>query len=352
MAWTAAHEHYGANLVASFGVDYTLPLPTRQGGARFLSLKATTTGLDVTLPDATTLRPGGDPQYTVLAEGSNAFDIVDSDGGTVQTVSVGSWYELLLADNSTAAGTWLVRSGTYAKGTGLTAARQPVELTIASDSDDVILTNHALANGWDGDSAAAVTVTIAAGVRIGSTSTNPADAAMWSGAFPTGSTLLLIIEAGAVISGRGGNGGRGGDTPSGLLSQIGTEGGLALSVGLNTSLVNYGTIQGGGGGGGGGAQSGGQAGGGGGGGVGHWLGSGGAGGSGGGGFPGLSGTLYVAGGGGAGGQQGGTGGTWPGGTGNTAGAAGGAAGAAVEYPAAGVWNKIRTGTIYGSEVPV
>lgn len=122
-----------------------------------------------------------------------------------------------------------------------------------------------------------VIVRILSGVTVGSTAS--ATPAFVTGAWPAGTVLTIYNEG--TIRGQGGNGGAGatGNNP-GLQGTAGVAGGSALSLSLNTSLQNFGTIQGGGGGGGGGGStwwiSGTTGGGGGGGGQGHTTSSGGA----------------------------------------------------------------------------
>lgn len=180
--------------------------------------------------------------------------------------------------------------------------------TISSNTNDYNLRSAAIAAGWDQVLVLQATVTINAGVFVGSSSTGSA-AFQTGSSFPAGSTLA-IINNGSIV-GRGGNGGSagfvGGDSlgsaggggggvvngsagtrgtfvppsnsgsagtntaggsggargtlnvssPAGGSSDFsgssGSSGGLALSVGYATSITNNGTIGGGGGGGGGGS---------------------------------------------------------------------------------------------------
>lgn len=87
-----------------------------------------------------------------------------------------------------------------------------------------------------------LTVTIAAGVVIGSNSTG-APAFHIDTRWPVGQTITVILEAGAYIAGAGGNGGDTSDVN-------GRAGGVGLLVEFATTIDNSGTIQGGGGGGG------------------------------------------------------------------------------------------------------
>lgn len=121
---------------------------------------------------------------------------------------------------------------------------------VAADTTSYNLASRATSAGWDGVLALIATVTINAGVRLTAAGTNLStfDA---SGPFPAGSSLALVLQSGARIYGRGGDGGAGGIGPGGAASS-GGSGGVGLSVGLPTSVNNDGTIAGGGGGGGGG----------------------------------------------------------------------------------------------------
>jgi hypothetical protein len=179
-----------------------------------------------------------------------------------------------------------------------------------------------------------ITVTVAPGVYIGSTSTG-AYAMIVSSSFNAGDTVTIVNNG--TIEGMGGNGG---DSQFAAQSggNPGAGGGNALYVARATTIQNNSTIAGGGGGGGGGSgwtpnKGGSGWGGGGGGGAGYNPGSGG-----GGGYPGSSGSLSAGGAGnpgdfqgisgGAGGGLGspGAGGSATGGANPRPGGAGGAAG--------------------------
>ena len=171
--------------------------------------------------------------------------------------------------------------------------------TITSNTNDYNLRNAAIAGGWNQVSVLQATITINAGVFVGSSSTGSA-AFQTGSSFPAGSTLT-VINNGSIV-GRGGNGGSGGgsgggggagvvnssggargtntlpanagspgtntaggaggaqgsgvggqgSTPIGIAPTGGSSGGLALQVLASLTLTNNGTIGGGGGGGGGG----------------------------------------------------------------------------------------------------
>jgi hypothetical protein len=122
--------------------------------------------------------------------------------------------------------------------------------TISSNQTNLNLRTWALANGWNGSTAA--TITIGSGVWIYSTSTGTP--ALTTGSFPGG---LTIINNGFIA----GMGGAAGDMS---LPATGFAGGNAISLGSNVTInnTNASAYIGGGGGGGGSWQGGGGAGGG------------------------------------------------------------------------------------------
>jgi hypothetical protein len=120
--------------------------------------------------------------------------------------------------------------------------------TISSNQNNLSLRDYMIANGWNGSSAA--TITVASGVTISATTTGNY-AMTISGSFPGG---LTLINSGA-IQGMGGAGGKGGTFTSingtlGSTSQDpGAAGGPGLLVQSAVSINNAGRIAGGGGGG-------------------------------------------------------------------------------------------------------
>ena len=122
----------------------------------------------------------------------------------------------------------------------------PFKSTITSNQTNLNIRNYAVANGWNGSDAVAITIN--SGVRIsGNTAGDSTAACTISGSFPNGVSLINN----GVIVGRGGNGGNGRTANTGT---AGGAGGTALSVSVNTMIDNNGTIAGGGGGGGGGGS--------------------------------------------------------------------------------------------------
>lgn len=156
--------------------------------------------------------------------------------------------------------------------------------TISTSVTDYDLRASAVTAGWNQTVPLIATVTISGTGVIGSSSTSTA-ALIWTGSYPTGSTLAVVNNG--YIVGRGGNGGAGGSGPSGIVpaqpGEPGSSGGPAMQGNYAISITNNTTI-GGGGNGGAGASGydsivGSGGGGGGGGGAGYIAGSGGSGGA-------------------------------------------------------------------------
>lgn len=115
--------------------------------------------------------------------------------------------------------------------------------TISSNQTNLNLRTWALANGWNGSSAA--NITVASGVYVYSTSTGTPGLTI-DGSWPGGVTLTNS----GFIMGMGGTGGY--NLASGpFVSAAGLPGGTAISLGVNCAVVNNSYIGGGGGGGGG-----------------------------------------------------------------------------------------------------
>ncbi|MFG6535686.1 hypothetical protein ACGYK5_17815 [Sulfitobacter sp. 1A16787] len=118
------------------------------------------------------------------------------------------------------------------------------EATITSNQQEMNLATWALAQGWDGE--APVAVTVAAGVYIWSDDT--ATPALTTGVLPEGSTIIVA----GFIMGRGGDGGwwdSSGDQNG--VSEYGEDGGPAVKLNSDVSIIVQagGWICGGGGGG-------------------------------------------------------------------------------------------------------
>lgn len=137
-----------------------------------------------------------------------------------------------------------------AKAVGFSSSLDVFDVVVSSNSTQLDLRTHALANGWDGTKR--VLLTINSGIYLYSTSTST-PALTISGSFPQG---VFIVNNGIIV-GKGGNGGRAGDSAYYIVddpqdSSPGLPGGDALSISTAVNITNNGTIAGGGGGGGGG----------------------------------------------------------------------------------------------------
>lgn len=214
-------------------------------------------------------------------------------------------------------------------------------INITADTLNVDLRQKLLDAGWNGTEEAVATVTVKAGVKVGSTLTSTP--AIITGDL-TNATVTLVIEAGAYVVGHGGSGGY-------QIGGAGGAGGPAIQATSTLTIDNLGTI-GGGGGGGGWGESGTsgsiEAGGGGGGGAGYVPGNGGNP------YPGLNpgivGTL-TAGGNGGPGRTFDLGVTGAGGKGGSLGAAG-SAGLTGTYPGVGPWGGGARGAYLTGSVNV
>lgn len=108
----------------------------------------------------------------------------------------------------------------------------------------------ALEAGWDGTSGLIANIALSNALVLSSVSGLSAFSSGFD--LPSGSSLTLTIDASSKIIGRGGKGGDGGfSTPA----QSGGAGSDAITLSLDTTIVNNGLIAGGGGGGGGGSGS-------------------------------------------------------------------------------------------------
>lgn len=371
MSHTAVREQIGGSVELTISADSLLPAPTGPGCARFVVIDSTTAGNEVTLPETYRLPVGSRPLYVfALRSGSNSVDLREAGGSVIATMTAGNSYEAFLVTPDDAVGGWAIKSTSSSTfSTALARGRQPLQFEFDSALYDFSVNDWARAHGWDGTSVVSLNVLLGNACTIGSElgGSNPA---LSVEGFPSGSTLVLTVSAGAYVAGKGGAGGAGGNATGSLLPQNGSPGGLGLSIDLPTVVINQGTIAGGGGGGGGGSRiapptTGYRAGGGGGGGAGHSATGGGLGGAGAAitissvtyqvpfGNTGNTGTLGVAGGGGAGGHDGGGGGQ-PGAAGDpapTSGGLGGAAGNAVDTNGAS-WtvHAVSAGLIRGAVV--
>jgi hypothetical protein len=278
MTKLAVDEQWGASaeyVLASGNVR--MGLPHGEGGRRLYVVKPSASGCTVTLPVALFLPTPS--EYCIVNLGTAAITVVYAIIGVpFVVIPAGQQATVYLLNQNVPWGTWLAKLRFATGGTTL-PIRTPLDIVLDNSTVGPIdLRRYAIGLGATSDSTPyAIRCTVKSGTLIGSNSGNPA---LFSGQWPANSTMLLIVESGAIISGKGGDGGRGGDlTFPGILPQPGAAGGLAVVLDINATVVNAGRIQGGGGGGGGAAANGGQAGGGGGGGAGAYLSRGGNGGS-------------------------------------------------------------------------
>lgn len=92
--------------------DVVLEWPLENSGtsdpaARIIAVNSANSR-SIVLPDATQTGPGQTILFFNLDASSSSFTVKDNSGGTVATIGVGEQWQVILSDNSTAAGTWLV----------------------------------------------------------------------------------------------------------------------------------------------------------------------------------------------------------------------------------------------------
>ena len=159
----------------------------------------------------------------------------------VQTVAGGTNWKQAAAYSTVSAAIYFYDANNLYPGGG-GGGGSTFSATISSNQQELNLRTWALGAGWDGSSAA--TITIGSGVYISSNSTSVA-ALTINGSWPGG---VSLINNGFIV----GMGGAGGAGSGGAVGGTGGSGGLALSVSVAVTVTNSGTIGGGGGGGGGG----------------------------------------------------------------------------------------------------
>jgi hypothetical protein len=184
--------------------------------------------------------------YTPIVPGTDAFWTVYFINATNSAYQVAMATSDVVGNPSDITTSYAVRAVRFiSKPVQAVPSGQTFNLTIPTGLNvDVHAT--ALAAGWNGTQALAVTIT----GNIGSES--PTNAALQvTGSFPGG--VSITFAAGAKILGMGGNGA---DTANGYTGNIGSNGGPALSTSVAVTITNNGTIGGGGGGGNGGTNAG------------------------------------------------------------------------------------------------
>jgi hypothetical protein len=170
-----------------------------------------------------------------------------NDNGSWRTIK-----NLSVNDN----GTWrIVKKSWYFDGSVWRQVfdyRTVINITLATSQSSYDMNAAFVAEGWNGVDPVDATITINAGVSIYSTDIN--NYAFTATALPANSSV--VINNYGVITGKGGNGGRGAFSGESNASIVANCRGLPAGPGLFTrtalTIYNYGTIAGGGGGGGGG----------------------------------------------------------------------------------------------------
>jgi hypothetical protein len=177
------------------------------------------------------------------ASGAISFSDINTELGLSSTATISLNDAAVRTLFGTASGAIGMSTG-YGKSAGFSA-------TISTNQQELNLRTWALANGWNGTSAA--TITIGSNVYIWSDNIATPGLTI-NGSWPAG---ITVINNGFVM-GKGGKGASGNQLNQ---TTAATAGGNAISLGVNVSITNNSYI-GGGGGGGGGAIGGGGAGGG------------------------------------------------------------------------------------------
>lgn len=242
---TPDSEHFGDCFAITSAVDVRARVPRRANAARLLAVTMTNPGRKVVLPDARLLRPGGEPQVSVLNLGANSVAVADASGTTIYpTLPQNHVLECILATNATLAGEWVLMVRSVASGLPVATNAQTFSIEITGSDYDFDLAERVAQLGWDRESPVHARVTIAVGALLGARSTSrPAFRAT---GLPVGSQAVLTNLG--YLLGAGGAGGGGSVAPQ--------NGGVAMEVDIPTLLINrpglvpsYGTIGGGGGGG-------------------------------------------------------------------------------------------------------
>lgn len=99
-------------LALDLEADIALTWPLEAGGAEFpaarvIDVTPDVSGWEIALPSAEQTGPGQTVLFNNLS-GSENFFVTDADGNTLATVEFGEQWQVYLADNADAAGTWRV----------------------------------------------------------------------------------------------------------------------------------------------------------------------------------------------------------------------------------------------------
>lgn len=254
MGTTAIDEQRGGSVEVTLGSPtvYQASLPSGPGGVRLYVVRPTVAGSTFRLPNPAYCSVGSEPICVVINKGTQSIDIASFGGVVITGLAANRAVEAYLG----VAGVdlWNLNGPFVVSSSGaLNALRKPFEVvyTASSTARTNVRSDIAKQYGYIGaDGPVAVNVTLKTGVVLGGgIAGNPS---FTTGAWPSGSTMLITLESGAYIAGAGGTGGNG-RLANSTGGSVGGAGGDAMSVRVNAALINNGTIQGGGGGGGGGA---------------------------------------------------------------------------------------------------
>lgn len=262
MTHTALKEQYGGSVdvTLSTTTPYQCSHDSRHGCRRFYILRPTVVGAIARLPNADYQTIGANPSITIINRGTQTLTVQTASGTLVGVLpaNIGAEFYCLFnaeALNAAANVTWTyLPMVNTTVGASLNTNRIPFSITYTASSTTPTFLDLDIGKTFGyrrADGPVALDVTIAANVVLGSNSVN--SYAFYTGSYPSGSTLTLTLQPGAYISGAGGTGGTG-QLVSGTGMTQGGNGGGALAIYVNTTLINNGRIQGGGGGGGGAAR--------------------------------------------------------------------------------------------------
>lgn len=262
MTHTALKEQYGGSVdvTLSTTTPYQCSHDSRHGCRRFYIIRPTVVGAIARLPNADYQTIGANPSITIINRGTQDLTVQTASGTLVGVLpaNIGAEFYCLYnieALNLLGTPTWtFLPMVNTTVGASLNTNRIPFSITYTASSTTPTFLDLDIGKTFGyrkSDGPVALDVTIAANVVLGSN--EPNTYAFYTGAYPTGSTLTLTLQPGAYIAGAGGTGGTG-QTLTGTGMTQGGNGGGALAIFVNTTLINNGRIQGGGGGGGGAAR--------------------------------------------------------------------------------------------------
>jgi rubredoxin len=232
---------WGANLYGQLGDGTSTaklsPVQTVAGGTNWKQVESYTFTAAIKT-DGTLWTWGDAGSYGQLGDNTTV-----RKSSPVQTVAGGTNWKQVAVGSGVAQAIREDYSGTNPVGGGTFSA------TINSNQQELNLRTWALGAGWDGSSAA--TITVGSGVYIWSDSTSTS-ALTINGSWPGGVT---VINNGYIM-GNGGVGGAGQGLNNSNPAESGWAGGVAISIGISVTIdnTNASAYIGGGGGGGGGGE--------------------------------------------------------------------------------------------------